>query len=65
MKVKNFDTWLKGATRTDYVRVLFDLVDVRCPWVDVDDEQILRVVELEKLDDVRRPTSNKIGRAHV
>lgn len=49
----------RARFRSIHVCVLFDLVvDMICarnPWADVSHEQILRVVELAKSDDVRRP----------
>ena len=49
----------RARFRSIHVRVLFDpVVDTRRArnaWAHVRDEQILRVVELAKADDVRRP----------
>ena len=52
-------TWLLDTVlvsgRFTYVFYFIGHRRTRNPWADVGDEQILRVVELQKADDVRRP----------
>ncbi|KAG8216600.1 60S ribosomal protein L18A [Butyriboletus roseoflavus] len=59
----------RARFRSIHVRLFFDLdVDVTCtsnPWADMGDDQILRVVEIEKTDDVRRPYIRQLLVPHL